>query len=84
LLPIEQAAALQQVQIEIAVAVHVEQRGAASHDLRQEETIAVTGSVHEVDAGATRDVFEPRRVRGAGLGRRRLCRHDVNARQPRR
>jgi len=45
--PIEQAAALQQVQIEIAVAVHVEQRGAASHDLRQKKRSPVTGSVHE-------------------------------------
>src|SRR5262245_23682687 len=49
---VEQTAALHQIEIEIAVAVHGEKGGPASHDLRQEEAVAVTRPVHEVDAGA--------------------------------
>src|SRR5262249_20160943 len=60
---IEQAAALHEVEIEIAVAIHVEQRDAASHDLRQEKAFSVARSVDEVDTAALGNLIEPRRVR---------------------
>jgi hypothetical protein len=70
----EQIAALHEIQIEIAVVVHVEQRDAATHDFREVELLCVPGAMREGDPRALGDVFEPG---GAGwisrAGRRRLA-----------
>jgi len=67
-----QGAALHEEEIEVAVVVHVEERGAAAHDFRQEETVVVAGVVDEADARTARDLLEPRTI--AGRGRRRCAR----------
>ena len=55
----KQVAALNQIQVEIAVVVHVEQRGAAADDLRKVELVAMARAVNETNAGPVGDVFEP-------------------------
>jgi hypothetical protein len=80
---IEEVSALHQIQIEEAVIVHVEQRGAAAHDLREVVSTFVAGMVDEVDAGARADFFEPRlgglhdlRIRSASTTREAAERHQ--------
>ena len=67
--------AVGQVDVEVAVVVAVEERGAAGHDLRKVERTAGAGLVHEVESGALGPVDEPvaglsgRRHAGAGQHR---------------
>src|SRR6185503_14726776 len=72
----EQVAALHQVEIEIAVAVHVEQRGAAAHDLGQVELLLVARAVGEADAALLGDVLEPGTT--GRRRRRRFLRGSMN------
>ena len=56
-----EAAALDQIQIEEAVVVHVEQRRAAAHDLGQKVFRVVAGPMDEIDSSPAPDFLEPRR-----------------------
>src|SRR4029450_10540343 len=49
-----------EIQLEIAVAVHVEKRSAAAHDLGQVELVAVARAVSETDGALLGRPLEPR------------------------
>ena len=51
-------AALEEEEVEVPVAVHVEERPAAAHDLRQDPVTCGPGAVGEADAAGGRDVGE--------------------------
>src|SRR5947208_3137316 len=56
---IEQASAVHEIQVEEAVVIHIEQRGAAAHDFGKVVPGRVAGRVDEADAGTRRNLFEP-------------------------
>src|SRR5207247_2243322 len=59
----EQVAALHEIEIEVAVIVYVDERGAATHDLRKIELVAMSRMMNEADARSSGDVFKPGRPR---------------------
>src|SRR5207245_6637573 len=61
---------LDEIEIEEAVVVDVDERRAAAHDFGEVELVAMAGLVNELNAGARGDLLEPRRILRGGAGLR--------------
>jgi hypothetical protein len=57
----QDAVGLHEIRVEVAIAIHVEERAAAGGDLRVEVACVVPGAVLELEAGVLRRLDEPRR-----------------------